>query len=103
MAFIFSFSDDRIDQLGREDKINDQLLEKCNECPEILANYFYLQRKKNKQQTEKIANAGFFDKYNVIKKNMEEYDNQLTHMEHELSDDTNCPCNWLKMVGKYNV
>lgn len=103
MAFIFSFSDDRIKQLERDDKINDQLLKDCKECPEVLARYFYLQKKKNKQQTEKVADARFFETYAIIKKNMEENDKHLDRVEKELDKTENSPCKWLEMIGKYDV
>lgn len=103
MAFIFSFTDDRLAQLEKEDKINDQLQERCNECPELLAKYYYLQRKKNKQMTNKIAEASCWSTYDTICTNMEQTDDHLKRMEYNLQETEISPCTWLAKISEYNI
>lgn len=103
MAFIFSFTDDRLAQLEKEDKINDQLQERCDECPDLLAKYYYLQRKKNKQMTNKIAEASCWTTYDTICTNMEQTDDHLKKMEDNLKDTEISPCKWLEKISEYDI
>lgn len=99
---IVTIANKRHDQLQREEKLDNILLEKCSDCQNILLDYTMWRRKVNREQFDRTHNSSFFQWNNEANKNIEETDQHFNELEKHIKNNNNM-CKVLKnMVEKNN-